>query len=115
MTLWGWGDYLWNGVVQFFCSPMQGAFTMALLCAVLQLISMWLFHRLLRNRWRVVSVLLSLILPMLLCIKVYKPVGGRIADAIDAICHAYHSSHVSSLVDVLLLGYWEQQNIPYRV
>ena len=76
----GWGDYLWNGVVQFFCSPMQGAFTMALLCAVLQLISMWLFHRLLRNRWRVVSVLLSLILPMLLCIKVYKPVGGTMEE-----------------------------------
>ena len=76
----GWGDYLWNGVVQFFCSPMQGAFTMALLCAVLQLISMWLFHRLLRKRWRVVSVLLSLILPMLLCIKVYKPVGGTLEE-----------------------------------
>ena len=43
------------------------------------------------------------------------PSAVRIADAIDAICHAYHSSHVSSLVDVLLLGYWEQQNIPYRV
>ena len=76
----GFGDYLWSGLAQFFCSPMQGAFTMALLCAVLQLISMWLFHRLLRNRWRVVSVLLSLILPMLLCIKVYKPVGGTLEE-----------------------------------
>ena len=76
----GWGDYLWSGVTQFFCSPMQGAFTMALLCVVLQLLSMWLFHRLLRKRWRVVSALLSLILPMLLCVMVYKPVGGSMEE-----------------------------------
>lgn len=76
----GWGDYLWSGVTQFFCSPMQGAFTMALLCVVLQLVSMWLFHRLLRKRWRVVSALLSLILPMLLCVMVYKPVGGSMEE-----------------------------------
>ena len=76
----GWGDYLWSGVTQFFCSPMQGAFTMALLCVVLQLVSMWLFHRLLRKRWRVVSVLLSLILPVLLCVMVNKPVGGSMEE-----------------------------------
>ena len=76
----GWGDYLWSGVTQFFCSPMQGAFTMALLCVVLQLVSMWLFHRLLRKRWRVVSAMLSLILPMLLCVMVYKPVGGSMEE-----------------------------------
>jgi hypothetical protein len=76
----GWRDYLWSAVAQFFCSPMQGALTMALLCAVLQMLSMWLFHRLLRKRWRVVSVLLSLILPMLLCFKVYKPVGGTLEE-----------------------------------
>lgn len=29
------------------------------------------------------------------------PNAVRIADAIDTICHAYHSSHVSSLVDVI--------------
>ena len=75
-----WGDYLWSGVTQFFCSPMQGAFTMALLCVVLQLVSMWLFHRLLRKRWRVVSALLSLILPVLLCVMVYKPVGGSMEE-----------------------------------
>ena len=75
-----WGDYLWSGVTQFFCSPMQGAFTMALLCVVLQLVSMWLFHRLLRKRWRVVSAMLSLILPMLLCVMVYKPVGGSMEE-----------------------------------
>ena len=76
----GWGDYLWSGVTQFFCSPMQGAFTMALLCVVLQLVSMWLFHRLLRKRWRVVSAMLSLILPVLLCVMVYKPVGGSMEE-----------------------------------
>ena len=76
----GWGDYLWSGVTQFFCSPMQGAFTMALLCVVLQLLSMWLFHRLLRKRWRVVSAMLSLILPVLLCVMVYKPVGGSMEE-----------------------------------
>jgi hypothetical protein len=76
----GWGDYLWSSVVQFFCSPMQGAFTMALLCVVLQLLSMWLFHRLLRKRWRVVSALLSLILPVLLCVMAYKPVGGSMEE-----------------------------------
>ena len=75
-----WGDYLWSGVTQFFCSPMQGAFTMALLCVVLQLVSMWLFHRLLRKRWRVVSAMLSLILPVLLCVMVYKPVGGSMEE-----------------------------------
>ena len=75
-----WGDYLWSGVTQFFCSPMQGAFTMALLCVVLQLLSMWLFHRLLRKRWRVVSAMLSLILPVLLCVMVYKPVGGSMEE-----------------------------------
>ena len=79
----GWGDYLWSGVTQFFCSPMQGAFTMALLCVVLQLLSMWLFHRLLRKRWRVVSALLSLILPMLLCVMVYKPVGCSMEELED--------------------------------
>ena len=73
----GWGDYLWSGVTQFFCSPMQGAFTMALLCVVLQLLSMWLFHRLLRKRWRVVSAMLSLILPVLL----YGGVGVRLPVA----------------------------------
>lgn len=76
----GWGDYLRSGVTQFFCSPMQGAFTMALLCVVLQLVSMWLFHRLLRKRWRVVSAMLSLILPMLLCVMAYKPVGGSMEE-----------------------------------
>lgn len=76
----GWGDYLWSGVTQFFCSPMQGAFTMALLCVVLQLVSMWLFHRLLRKRWRVVSAMLSLILPVLLCVMAYKPVGGSMEE-----------------------------------
>ena len=75
-----WGDYLWSGVTQFFCSPMQGAFTMALLCVVLQLVSMWLFHRLLRKRWRVVSAMLSLILPVLLCVMAYKPVGGSMEE-----------------------------------
>jgi hypothetical protein len=43
------------------------------------------------------------------------PNAVRIADAIDTICHAYHSSHVSSLVDVILLGYCEWLNIPFRV
>lgn len=76
----GWYGYLWSGVVQFFCSPMQGAFTMALLCVVLQLLSMWLFHRLLRKRWRVVSALLSLILPLLLCVMVNKPDGGSMEE-----------------------------------
>jgi hypothetical protein len=76
----GLGDYLWSGVVQFFCTPMQGAFTMALLCVVLQLLSMWLFHRLLKKRWRVVSALLSLILPVLLCVMAYKPAGGSMEE-----------------------------------
>ena len=76
----GWGDYLWSGVTQFFCTPMYGALTMALLCVVLQQLSMWLFHRLLRKRWRVVSALLSLILPVLLCMMVYKPVGGSMEE-----------------------------------
>jgi len=76
----GWYDYLWSGVVQFFCSPMQAAFVMALLCVVLQMLSMWLFQHLLRKRWRVVSALLSLILPVLLCVMVYKPVGGTMEE-----------------------------------
>ena len=76
----GWGDYLWSGLAQFFCTPMQGAFTMALLCVLLQLLSMWLFHRLLKKKWRVVSALLSLILPVLLCVMVNKPVGGTMEE-----------------------------------
>ena len=76
----GWGDYLWSGVVQFFCTPMLGALTMALLCVVLQLVSMWLFHHLLKKKWRVVSALLSLVLPVLLCVVVNKPVGGTMEE-----------------------------------
>jgi len=76
----GWCDYLWKGVVQFFCSPMQGALTMAFLCVMLQLLSMWLFHCLLRKKWRVVSALLSLVPPLLLCMMVYKPVGGTMEE-----------------------------------
>ena len=76
----GFGDYLWSGLAQFFCSPMQGALTMALLCMLLQSVSMWLFHRLLRKKWRMVSALMSLILPILLCIVVYKPVGGTMEE-----------------------------------
>jgi hypothetical protein len=76
----GWGDYLWSGLAQFFCTPMQGAFTMALLCVLLQLLSMWLFHRLLKKKWCVVSALLSLILPVLLCVMVNKPVGGTMEE-----------------------------------
>ena len=40
----GWGDYLWSAVAQFFGTPMLGALTMALLCGVLQLVSMWLYR-----------------------------------------------------------------------
>lgn len=76
----GWSDYLWSGVVQFFCTPMLGALTMALLCVVLQLVSMWLFHRLLKKKWRVVSALLSLVPPVLLCVVVNKPVGGTMEE-----------------------------------
>lgn len=76
----GWGDYLWSGVVQFFCTPMSGALTMALLCIALQLVSMWLFHCLLRKKWRVVSALLSLVPPVLLCVMVNKPVGGTMEE-----------------------------------
>ena len=76
----GFGDYLWSAVAQFFCSPMQGALTMALLCMLLQSVSMWLFNRLLRKKWRMVSSLMSLILPILLCIVVYKPVGGTLEE-----------------------------------
>ena len=45
----GWGDYLWSAVAQFFCTPILGALTMALLCMALQLVSMWLLHRLLKK------------------------------------------------------------------
>jgi hypothetical protein len=76
----GWGDYLWSAVAQFFGTPMLGALTMALLCGVLQLVSMWLFHRLLRKKWRMVSVLLSLVPPVLLCVTVNKPVGGTMEE-----------------------------------
>ena len=76
----GFGDYLWSGLAQFFCSPMQGALTMALLCMLLQSVSMWLFHRLLRKKWRMVSALMSLILPILLYIVIYKPVGGTMEE-----------------------------------
>ena len=76
----GFGDYLWSGLAQFFCSPMQGALTMALLCMLLQSVSMWLFHRLLRKKWRMVSALMSLVPPLLLCMMVYKPVGGTMEE-----------------------------------
>jgi hypothetical protein len=76
----GWGDYLWSAVAQFFGTPMLGALTMALLCGGLQLVSMWLFHRLLRKKWRMVSVLLSLVPPVLLCVTVNKPVGGTMEE-----------------------------------
>jgi hypothetical protein len=76
----GWGDYLWSAVAQFFGTPMLGALTMALLCGVLQLVSMWLFHRLLRKKWRMVSVLLSLVPPVLLCVTVNNPVGGTMEE-----------------------------------
>lgn len=75
-----WGDYLWSAVVQFFCTPMLGALTMALLCGVLQLVSMWLLHRVLRKKWRMVSALLSLVPPVLLCVMVNKPVGGTMEE-----------------------------------
>lgn len=90
----GWADYLWKGLVQFFCSPIQSAFTMALLCVVLQLLSMWLFHRLLRKRWCAVSALLSLILPVLLCVMAFKPVGG----SMDELAYDY----------LLRQGKWEE-------
>ena len=76
----GWGDYLRSGVVQFFCSPMQAAFTMALLCTVLQMLSICLFHRLLKRKWHILSILFSLILPVLLCVMVYKPAGGTMEE-----------------------------------
>lgn len=76
----GLGDYLWSGVVQFFCTPMLGALTMALFCVVLQVVSMWLFHRILKKKWRVVSALLSLVPPVLLCVMVNKPVGGTMEE-----------------------------------
>lgn len=76
----GWGDYLWSAVAQFFCTPILGALTMALLCMALQLVSMWLLHRVLRKKWRMVSALLSLIPPVLLCVMVNKPVGGTMEE-----------------------------------
>ena len=76
----GWGDYLWSAVAQFFCTPILGALTMALLCMALQLVSMWLLHRLLRKKWRMVSALLSMIPPVLLCVMVNKPVGGTMEE-----------------------------------
>lgn len=76
----GWGDYLWSAVAQFFGTPMLGALTMALLCGVLQLVSMWLLQRLLRKKWHMVSVLLSLVPPVLLCVTVNKPIGGTMEE-----------------------------------
>lgn len=76
----GWGDYLWSAVAQFFCTPILGALTMALLCMALQLVSMWLLHRVLRKKWRMVSALLSLVPPVLLCVMVNKPVGGTMEE-----------------------------------